>query len=478
MNIFKKLWKRFFAIRGVSWDNNDAPDTSSLYRKVLSIALPATIEGALLSLIGSFDQMMVGNWKGGDGEAALAAVGLTSQPRMILLILAQALCVGTTALIARRKGENDQTGANRVLSQSMALITVVGILISLAGFFLAKPLMLLAGGDQDTLGLATDYFKIISCGMIFNCWSLCLCAAMRGIGKTKITLITNMTANLVNVFLNYCLIDGHFGFPSLGVRGAALATAIGTFVSCVLAFWFATRKNGYLRFRLRLPEFDRQSLSGLLRVGSSSMLESVCLRVGFFINARMIADLGKTPLAAYYVVQQVTMLSFTLGDGVSAAGATLVGQSLGAGRKDHAVAYVQAVRKISLFASTLLMIIICFTRNYLADLFTDEAALIAGASIAFIVVITGIIPQNGRVVYSGCLRGAGDVSFVAMCALISVTLIRPVLTWIFCYPADRLLPTWQFAFTGPWIAFVIDAYIRQALLSHRIKQGKFLTIKL
>ncbi len=472
-NKLKRIIGRIFAVKRIQW-NGDQPKTQDLYKIALKIALPATIEGALLSIIGSIDSMMVG----GIGPEALTAVGLTNQPRMILLIITQALCVGTTALIARRKGENDQAGANRVLMQSMFFITIVGILSMLLGYFGAHPLMYIAGAKEDTIHMAVDYFKIISLAFVFNSWSMCLCAGMRAIGKTTITMVTNIAANIVNVILNYCLIGGHFGLPPLGVRGAAIATACGTFVSCVIAFAFALRKDGYLRLSFRNFSFDRRTISGFLRIGSSSITESAALRIGFFINARLIADIGTFPFAGYQIVQQVTSLSFVLGDGVATAGATLVGQSLGSGRKDVASAYVQVSRKISHVASILLMIIIFFTRHLLAGLFTEEAAIVAGAGIAFMVVITGIIPQNGRVVYSGCLRGAGDVKFVAFCALISVTIIRPLLTYICCYPMDALLPGWLFAYTGPWIAFVIDAYIRQYLLKNRIKKGAFLNIRL
>ncbi|MBR3928124.1 MAG: MATE family efflux transporter [Clostridia bacterium] len=473
MNKLKFLIARLFRIKNIKWDG-EAPEAKSLYIKALKIALPATIEGALLSLIGSVDSMMVG----GISPEALTAVGLTNQPRMILLILTQALCVGTTALIARRKGEGDQEGANKVLMQSMFFVTIVGVLSLLLGFFGAHPLMYVAGAKEDTIHMSVEYFKIVSLSFVFNSWSLCLCAGMRAIGKTTITMVTNIAANLVNVALNYCLIGGKFGFPALGIRGAAIATAAGTSVSCIIAFAFAMKKGGYLRLSFKNFAFDKKTLSGFLRVGSSSIAESAALRIGFFINARLIADIGTYPFAGYQIVQQVTSLSFVLGDGVATAGATLVGQSLGSGRKDIASAYVQVSRKISHVASILLMILIFFTRHLLAGLFTKEGAIIAGAGIAFAVVITGIIPQNGRVVYSGCLRGAGDVKFVAMCALISVTVIRPLLTFICCYPMDKLLPGWYFAYTGPWIAFVIDAYIRQYLLSDRIKKGAFLNVKL
>jgi len=467
------LLAHLFRIKNIKWDG-EAPAAKSLYSKALKIALPAAIEGALLSIIGSVDSMMVG----GIGPEALTAVGLTNQPRMILLILTQALCVGTTALIARRKGEGDREGANKVLMQSMFFVTIVGVLSLLLGFFGAHPLMYIAGAKEDTIQMSVEYFMIISLAFVFNSWSLCLCAGMRAIGKTTITMVTNIAANVVNVVLNYCLIGGHFGFPALGVRGAALATAAGTCVSCIIAFAFALKPGGYLRLNFRHFGFDKKTISGFLRVGSSSIAESAALRIGFFINARLIADIGTYPFAGYQIVQQVTSLSFVLGDGVATAGTTLVGQSLGSGRKDVASAYVQVSRKISHVASILLMVVIFFTRHLLAGLFTKEAAIIAGAGVAFAVVITGIIPQNGRVVYSGCLRGAGDVKFVAFCALISVTIIRPLLTYICCYPMDRLLPDWYFAYTGPWIAFVIDAYIRQYLLNRRIKKGAFLNVRL
>ncbi len=466
------LFQRLFGVRTQDGTRIGDTELKQLYRQCLRIAWPSTVEGVLMSVISSIDTMMVGTL----GSAAIAAVGLTAQPRMILLIVAQALCVSTTALCARRKGADNPEGANACLMQSLALITVLGILMSLLGFFGAGWLMRLAGANEDTLALSTGYFKIISLGMVCNCWSLCICAAMRGIGQTRITLVTNMTANLVNVCLNYLLIGGKLGFPALGVQGAAIATLCGTLVSCAIAIGFVCRKNGYYRFRL--PRFDRGTLSALARIGSSSVLESACMRVGFLLNARLVAGTGTAAFAAYQIVQQVTSLSFTLGDGAATAGTSLVGQSLGAGRKDLAMVHVRLVRRLSVLLSLGLMLFILLLRRQLALLFTREEEIIAGVTLSFLVVIIGILPQNGRVVYSGCLRGAGDVKYVAACALISVTVLRPLLTYLFCYPLEAALPGLYISVMGPWIAFVIDAFVRDFLLSHRIRKGKWLDIPL
>ncbi|MBO4297695.1 MAG: MATE family efflux transporter [Clostridia bacterium] len=468
MNIFQKLC-------GIK-DQDGRPIENSrlraMYAQNLNIAWPSTIEGALLSIIGSIDTMMVGTL----GPAAIAAVGLTNQPRMILLICAQALCVGTTALCARRKGADDRAAANSCLNQSLALVTVLGVIITLIGCFGAEPFMRIAGANEDTLEMSVAYFRIICMGLLLNCWSLCICAAMRAIGKTRVTMVTNITANLVNVCLNYILINGKLGFPRMGVRGAAIATVCGTAVSCLMAASFVCRSGGY--YRLALPKFDRATLKGLFSVGSSSIAESAFLRVGFLINSRLIAGVGTNAFAAYQIVSQVTSLSFTLGDGIATAGTSLVGQSLGAKRKDLARAHTYISRRISIFASIGLMLVIFLLRRQLALLFTTDEEIILGVTLSFYVVIVGMLPQNGRVVFSGCLRGAGDTRYVAMVALASVAVLRPILTYLFCYPLNSLLPGWHIAVMGPWIAFVIDAFLRNGLLLRRIRQGKWLDIRL
>ena len=361
---------RLLGVRASDGRRVTGVELRNLYRECIRIAWPSTVEGVLMSVIGSMDTMMVGTL----GPAAIAAVGLTGQPRMILLVLAQALCVGTTALCARRKGADNHAGAVQCLMQSLCFVTVLGVLITLLGTIGARPLMVIAGANEDTMEMSVAYFRIMSLGLLFTCWSLCICAAMRGIGQTRITLVTNMTANLVNVCLNYLLINGHFGFPAMGVRGAALATSISAAVGCAVAVSFLLRKNSYFRFTL--PRFDRATLSGLYQIGSSSILETVCLRAGFLIMARLIAGTGTSSFAAYQIVQQVTSLSFVLGDGVATAGTSLVGQSLGAEREDLAQVHVAIVRRIGVFVSAGLMILIFLLRRQLAQLFTTDEEII------------------------------------------------------------------------------------------------------
>ena len=458
-------------------DEGDEESLSDMYKRILQIAWPSALEGVMMTLMNSFDTMMVGRL----GSSAIASVGLCAQPRMILLLIAQALCMGTTAVIARRKGEGNQKAAVSTLQQSLALILMIGVTMTICGMFLGEPLLKLAGAKEgDTLEGANIYFRYISSAFIFNYITLCICAAMRGIGKTRITMTVNMIANVVNVFLNFCLIEGHFGFPALGIKGAAIATAIGGVVSAAVAISMLFRKkDNYLcilpwqKFR-----FDKKTLGSLVKVGSGTIAESVFMWVGFLLNGKLIAGVSTAAYATNQIVQQVSGLTFCLGDGVGAACTSMVGQSMGAGQKKKAYAYAKLGQRICLFVSIFLVIFIFTGRIWMPRLFTDEQQIISASALCFIVCLIGIYPQNMRVMISGCLRGAGDVKYVAMVSLISVAILRPLATWFFCYPMNSWFPGMMFGFMGAWISFDLDSIVRWLLLQVRINKGEWVNIKL
>ena len=181
----------------------DLPDGKTAYRDVMRIALPSIVEMVLMSLIGSVDTMMVGNELGAE---ALSSVGLPTQPRMLILCLFFALNVGVTAIVARRKGEERQEDANSTLRNALMLAFGLSIVLMLAAVFFAEPLLRLAGGDtaesEKVFTDAVDYFRIMTYALPMNALAMCICAAQRGIGKTRITMWVNVASNLINVFFN------------------------------------------------------------------------------------------------------------------------------------------------------------------------------------------------------------------------------------------------------------------------------------
>lgn len=446
----------------------DLPTTKLAYQRAMKMAWPSIVESVLTSLIGSIDMMMVGTL----GTAAIASVGLTTQPRFILLCVIFSLNVGVTAVIARRKGENDMLSANKTLKQMLVFCIIISSILAVLGYCFAEELVVFAGAKADTVKEATTYFQIICTGLVFNAISLTINAAQRGAGNTIISMTTNVTANIINVIFNYLLINGNMGFPALGIAGAAIATNIGLFVSCIMSIRSVLNKYAFISLRNEGRWlFDKETVGSVYKISSSSFIEQIFFRIGFFINARIVAELGTMAFATYQVGMQVINLSFTFGDGLAVAGSALVGQQLGKKRPDMAVVYASVLQRLSFVISSFLFVLFITCRYQIFMLFDRSPEVIANGSIIMIIIAFTTHIQTSQVVITGCLRGAGDTKFVAKTSMISTAIIRPLTTYVLCFPMG-------FEVFGSWYALFIDQSLRLSMNFIRFVSRKWQNIKI
>ena len=448
--------------------SGEIPGNSEILKHTLQIAWPSILESFLVSLVGMIDTMMVS----GMGSYAIAAVGLTTQPKFIGLAIFISLNVAVSAIVARRCGEQDRESANKVLAQAIIITLLLTVVVSAVCLIFADPIIALAGSAADTHQPAVDYFRIIMGGMVFNVISLVINAAQRGAGNTKIALYTNLVSNLVNMLFNYLLIGGNLGFPKLGVQGAAIATVIGTVVACVMSICSILHRDQFICIRaVHGIRFDKTTLAAIANIGSSTLAEQIFLRIGFLFYSIIVAKLGTTAFAAHQIGMNFMSISFSLGDGLSVASVTLVGQSLGAKRQDLAKIYGGVCQRVGLIFAAVMSIIFIFAGRYLFMLFSDETVILDYGEIIMRVLTIVVFLQISQVVFSGCLRGAGDTKYTAFVSLISVAIIRPGAGWLFCYPLGLGL-------FGAWIGLAVDQGMRFLLTYIRFKQGKWTKLKI
>lgn len=467
---FLKILKRFFSSEYMVKPEQrvgNIPSSKEVYKTAIEIAWPSALEAVLVQLISSVDLIMVG----GLGSVAIAAVGLTNQPKFILLAIILSLNIGVTAVVARRRGEDDVEGANRTLRQAIMICGVLAFLLSIFGYSFARPLLLFAGAQSDVVDSSVIYFRIICIGNFFTSMSLTINAAQRGVGNTKISMRTNVAANAVNLVLNYLLIMGHFGFPALGVAGAAIATALGNFVGFVMSVKSITFTNGFLKISKKENwKLDRDTIFSIFNISSSALIEQVFMRIGFFMTTKLVASLGTVAFATHQICMNILSISFAFGDGLGIASSALIGRSLGAKRPDMAIVYGKALQRISASVGVLFIFMFYFGRTFFITLFSYEPAIITmGAQILIIVAITSPI-QTSQVVITGCLRGAGDTKFVATTSFLSIGLVRPGATWLFCYPLGL-------GVLGAWFAFGTDQTLRLIINWSRFLKGEWTKIK-
>lgn len=446
----------------------EIPSARDTYSSLIRIALPSVVEMVLASLIGSMDTMMVGNL----GSDAIAAVGLTGQPRMLILSLFFALNIGTTAIVARRRGEERREDANQTLRSVITVICGLSFVLTTFAVIFAPQLMRFAGAiEGETLEQSTVYFRIIIAAVPINALTMVITASLRGIGNTKVTMYVNTISNIVNVICNYLLIEGHFGFPRWEVAGAAIASVIGMAVGFVLSIAALMHRDGYLKLSLSgswMPKMEY--LRPVIKVGGNAVLEQIALRIGFFLFARIVAGLGTDNFATHQICMQFLNITFTLGDGIGAAATSLVGQNMGRGRPDISMIYGKAAQRAALTVSLILVSVIIAFRVPLVRLFSDEPYIIDLGSKVMIIVALFQPFQTTSVVISGCLRGSGDTRFIAVVMMICITVIRPSVCLFNIYVLDLGL-------LGAWGASMIDMIIRMITVYFRFAGFKWAKIK-
>ncbi len=439
-------------------------------KDVLKIAWPAMLESFFIAFVGLVDSYMVSAL----GPEAVASVGLTTQPKFVGLALFFATNVSISALVARRKGEQNREGANRIFATALVFVLAAAAVLSVLLVALADPIIALCGSEADTHDGAVAYFRIIMGGMIFNCVQMGVNAAQRGCGNTKITMRTNLVANTINVIFNFLLIEGHFGFPALGIEGAALATVLGTVVASVMSVASVCGKDTFVSLRYIMDEKIKPGFAAfgnIVKVGYSVFAEQILLRVGFMATSLMAAAQGTQTMAAHQVGMNIMGLSFSFGDGLQATAVALIGYSLGANNPELAKKYGSICRMIGGLISVVLAVLYLLGGGWLYGMFFEEQEIIdIGVGIMRVIALI-VVLQISQVIYMGCLRGAGDTLFTAIASTISVTIMRTAGSYFFCYVLN-------WGIIGIWMGVVADQLSRLILGSVRFKKGKWMQIKI
>lgn len=439
-----------------------------LYNDIVRIAWPSFVELTLTQLASMVDLMMVGSL----GPWAISSVGLTMQPKFLMMTAFIAMNVGATALIARAKGQDKPERANTVLNQAMFLTFILSLSSAIIGYVLAEPMVRFMGAaDAQTLEGGTVYLKIQMLGFVPLALTSTITAALRGIGDSKTAMKYNLISNVVNVVFNYLLIFGHFGFPRMEVAGASLATIIGQVVAFILAIRVITTKGGYLYLSYKggfRPQ--KKYLLRIINIGIPAMVEQLVMRAGIILYARTVASLGTLAFATHQVCMNITALSFMNGQAFAVSATSLMGQSLGKKRPDMAQAYSRRTRRLGMYVSIFLGIIFFVFGKPIIALYTDDMQVISqGAEILKVVALIQPL-QSSQFILAGALRGAGDTRATAIVTFITILLIRPGL-------ASFGIRVLGWGLMGAWLAYAADQLVRTLLIFMRFNSGKWKEIK-
>lgn len=396
--------------------------------EILKIGIPAVLESLLAAVVTSIDTQMISPL----GKGAVSSVALTAQPKLLFFSIFFALGIAVSIFVSQAYGKKDRAEANAyfhwVLRLTIALSVVMGIALSV----FATPVMRLFSRQTETLAMSVDFFRIVTGYMVFMAISTVINAAMRAIGKTNVTLVAGVLSGAVDILLNYCLIEGHWGFPRLEIKGDAIATVAGTVVSCAVSIVYLARHSDFLSLRgfFTVWRRDRTMVRNIVGKSSHIVFENLFTRIGFLLSSLIVSCLSADATAVYFTAMLLMNYTFAFGDGMQSTVVALTGRSVGAKQFDMFWRYVRWGRRAALIlAAALSAIYLIGARWFYALFFSDAESVATGVEYTVCVAVI-VFLQLTRIVNIAALRGLGEVKAPKRIAAFCVLVINPGIAYL------------------------------------------------
>ena len=411
------------------------------------------------------DTAMVGSL----GQAALAAVGLSSLAVFCAQAFLMGLSSGVQAIAARRMGEGEHDNMAAPLNGGLLFSLLLGIPLTVILFDAAPSLYGYLNDDPDVVRQGVPYLQarllaIVTVGMNFS-----FRGYFNGVNRSAVYLTSLLAMHACNLCLNYLLIFGAFGFPEMGATGAGVGTAVSTLVGTVVYFVMGMRHARSAGFLRGLP--SRDTITAMLRLSLPSSVRQLLFAAGLTVLFRIVGMVGTTELAAAQVLINLMLVAILPAIGLGMAAASLVGQALGRGEPEDAKRWGWDVVKVALTILSVLALPMLLIPNALLWPFlrnAPEAIIVAEwplRVISFVILAdaVGLVLQNA-------LLGAGDSMRVAVFAI--------VLQWALFLPTAYLVgPVLKYGLLGIWLAMAAQRLLQAVGFGLMWQRGRWMSLR-
>lgn len=421
-------------------------------KDVLNLALPAVGEMILYMMIWVFDTMMVGHY---GGNIAVSTVGLSSEVLYTFsnVFIAVGVSIGIVSLVARKIGSKEIHLAEEYASIGFAAGALISLIISSTIFFFCGDILKIAGANNKVISSGIIFMKIASIGIFFNMLMNLLNATLRGYGNTKTPLLVSILVNIINLSLDWLLIFGHFGFPELGIKGAAIATATAQTFGFIFIFIYVIKKSP-VKPRLKyIVNIDFTKLKHLLKLCIPSSLQQGAFDISRLVCVFMIMHLGNIAFASNQITTTIESVSFMPGWGFAVAATTLVGHKVGEKNFKKAREYAYTCMKLGSLVMAVCALLFLIFPNLLINLFINksEQEVIQLGARCLMVSAFEQIPMAISMILGGAFKGLGDTKTPFIISLISSWVIRLPLMFYFVYELKTSVVTVWWITTIQWI---------------------------
>lgn len=384
-------------------------DKRTFIKTLLSLALPITIQNLISTSLNMVDTIMIGRL----GEVEIAAVGLANQFFFLYSLINFGVNSGCAIYIAQFWGKKDEKNIKRVLGLCILIGSLIGIFFSITALFVPKLIMSFFTNDPKVITSGADYLTTIGFSYILTSISFAFAFASRSIGKAQIPMVTSAIALLCNTVFNYFLIFGAFGFPVLGVKGAALATLISRILELTLILTITYRSKGVLAAKVsELLDLNKEFILKVFKTIYPVVLNEFFWALGMTMYSVAYAKIGTNAVASVQISNTIQNIFMVGAFGLANSCAIMIGNEIGANKESNAIILGKRFIKTSFSLGILVGLIIFFSSGLIISLFKVNIDVIADTSI-ILKLFSFIIPIKmlTSLFIVGILRSGGDTKF-------------------------------------------------------------------
>ena len=429
------------------------------------------LQNVIAGLQGVIDHVLVGHLIGYAGNAA---IGVSWQIFLVVIVFMASLFTGQAVLVARYVGAGDTDKVNRTVQQAFLTAIAMYAVMAPIGYFLSPALLDLVNASPEVRGLAMPFLRInfsFSIGMLLF---FMLTSALRAAGDARTPLRLGVTMTVLNVVLNLILIPGLGPIPALGTAGSALGTVIASSTVSAYALYQLFKGHLVIRFSRQMDwKPDWVIIRSLFRFGLPTGVQGIAMNVAGVLMLRFIGSLEQSAAAqAAFAIGYTELFSLITWTsvGLMGAAATIAGQNLGAGQPERAIAGVHTASRIGLYvAAGVGLMFVVFPSALLGAFGATEAAVSTiGQQLLQYLALSGFFITLA-LTYTGGLQGTGDTRSPLVITLLSQIAV-PIGMCTMIQASRQLVPG------DIWLAIVLGHFTRCVLTVARFRQGKWRSI--
>ncbi|WP_291861158.1 MATE family efflux transporter [Marinilabilia sp.] len=400
------------------------------YGPNLILAMPVMLAQAGQMVVVLADNLMVGQL----GTVPLAAVSFANTVFVVGMVFGLGMVNGLTPLVGKAFGGGNKQLAASWFKQGLISFQAAGLLLTLI-LWLVSYVLPLMGQPTDVVEMALPYYRVLVISMIPFVLFFTFKQFAEGLGNTRIAMVITVSANILNIFLNYLWIFGKFGFPAFGVMGAGYATLTARMAMPLLFMWVYYKFDFFKYYRRHIVEtkFSWTKSLHLIRLGLPIGGQHFVEVLSFSLGSIMMGWLGAAALAAHQIVLSFASFTFMVAQGIAAATTVKVSQFIGQGRFNALRANVFASLHLVLAFMGIGAIFFIILRDVIPALFIDSLEVIEIASGLMVVAAAFQLFDGLQVTMLGALRGLEDVTLPFGMLLIAYFVLALPVGYLFAF---------------------------------------------